>query len=154
MPFSFIGRYSAFQYVAETGYLPKDWRWEASSLNAGFPSLPYLVSSLVGGICDLISRGAPPLPRTAPNLADAPTMNPDANSLLHVASNLVDPPDRTTVRAEIRVPPATPKPPPPVLAPSDREDAQTTDAPLDYQSEVYVDWTYSNRKWEGYRRRS
>ena len=71
-------------------------------------------------------------------------VNPDANSSLHVASNLADSPDRATVRAEIRVPPVTPKPPPPARAPSDDENAQTTDVPSDYQSDWYGDWNYSN----------
>ena len=130
-------RYSAFQYVAENGYLPKDWRWAASLLNVGFPSLPPLVSSPMGGICDSVPRGAPRLPRTAPNFAGAPMVNPDANSLLHVASNLADSPDRTRGRAEVRAPPATPKPPPQAHVPSDRDNAQTTDAPSDNQPDSY-----------------
>ena len=100
--------YAAFQYVAEDGYLSKDWDWAASPLTVVFPSLPYLVSSSMGCICELITRGAPPLPRTAPNFGGAPTVNPDADSLLRAASNLVDAPDRAKVHAEIRVPPATP----------------------------------------------
>ena len=147
-------RYPAFQYVAEKGYLPKDWDWAASPLNVGFPSLPHLVSSRMGNICDLISRGAPFLPRSAPNFGGAPMVHPDADSPLHVASNLANSPDRTKVRPEIRAPPATLKPPPPAHVPSDRGSVQTTDDPSDYQSDWYEDWSYSNWKWKGNRYRS
>ena len=99
--------------MAGNGYLPKDWDWAASSLSVNFPPLPYLVSSSIGGIRDLITRGASPLPRTAPDFADVPLVKPHADSLLNVASNLVAPTDRTTVRAESRVPPVTPKATPP-----------------------------------------
>ena len=98
-------RYSAFMYVAENGYLPKDWDWAASPLTVGFPSLPYLVSSSMGGICDLITRGAPPLPRTAPNFGDVQKVNPDADSSLRAAADLVDSPDQMHVSADIRAPP-------------------------------------------------
>ena len=57
--------YSAFQYVAENGYLPKDWDWAAPTLTGRSPLLLYFVSSSMGGICDLISGGAPPLHRAA-----------------------------------------------------------------------------------------
>ena len=142
-------RYSAFQYVAGNGYLPKDWDWAASSLSVKFPPLPHLVSLSMGGICDLITQGDPPLHRTAPNSADAPMVNPDANSLLHAASKLLNSPDRAAAHAEIRVPPATPKPPPPALTPSVHENAQATDDPSDYQSDWYGDWNYTNWKWQG-----
>ena len=92
-------------YVAENGYLPKDWDWAASPLTVGFPSLPYLVSSSKGGICDLITRGAPPPPRTAPNFGDVRRVNPDADSLLRVAADLVNSPDQLHVSAGIRAPP-------------------------------------------------
>ena len=95
----------------------------------------------------------PPLSRAAPDFADVPLVTPNADSLLHVASNLVAPPDRTTVRAEIRAPPLTPKPPPPAHAPSENENAQTTDVPSDYQSDRRGDWDYPNWKWQGHRYR-
>ena len=107
-------RYSAFQFVAGNGYLPKDRDWAASPLSAGSPSLPYFVSSSMGGICDLITRGAPP-PRTAPNAPEAPILSPPA----HV--------------------------------PSDQEDAQATDAPSDYQSDWYANWSNSDWKRNRYR---
>ena len=126
---------SASRYVAEHGCLPKDWDRAASPLSVNFPPLPFLVSTSSGGICDLVTRGAPPLPRTAPVFADGPLVKPNADSLSNVASNLVAPPDRAAARAEIRVPPVTPKPPPPAYVPSDNENAQTTDVPSDYQSD-------------------
>ena len=107
----------------------------------------------MGGICDLITRGAPPLPRTAPNFGGAPKVNPDADSLLRVASDLVDSPNRTQVSAEDRVPPATPKPPPPVFVSSDQDVAQTTDVPSDYQSDWYGDWSHLDWKWKNHRYR-
>ena len=89
----------------------------------------------MGGICDLITLGAPPLLRTAPSFGDAPKVNPDADSLLRAASGLVDSPDRAQASAEIRAPPATPKPPPPVLVAPDQDNAQMTDFPPDYQAD-------------------
>ena len=99
-------RYSAFKYVAENGYLPKDWDWAASTLNVHLPPLPYLVSSSMDGICDLVTGDAPPPRRTAP-------CGNHAETLLNVTSNLPASVDRATVREEIRAPPATPQPPPP-----------------------------------------
>ena len=147
-------RCSAYQYVAENGYLPKDWDWAASPLAAGFPSLPYLVSSTMGGICDLITRGAPPLPRTAPNFGNVPSVSPDADSSLRAASDIVNSPDRAQVSAEIRAPPATPKPPPLAFVASDQNNAQTTDVPSGYQSDWHGDWSHSEWKWEAHPYRS
>ena len=140
--------------MAETEYLPKDWDWAASPLTTGFPSLPYLVSSTIGGICDLIARDAPPLPRSAPNSGDVPKEHPDADSLLRAASDLVDTPDRAQASAAIRVPPATPKPPPPAPVTSDQDNTQATDVPSDYQSDWYGDWSRSDWKWTDHRYRS
>ena len=136
----------AFQYVAENGYLPKDWDWAASSPSAHFPPLPYLVSSSMGGICDLITSGVPPLRRAVPDSADVPLVTPSAETLLHVAADLAASADRATARAEIRVPPVTPKPPPPARAPSDTENVQTTDVSSDYQSDGRGNWDYSSWK--------
>ena len=91
----------------------------------------------MGGICDLIARGAPPLPRTSPNFRGALMANPDAGPMLRVASDLAQSPDRAKVHAEIRAPPATPRPPPPAHFPSDQNNAQTTDAPSDYHSDWF-----------------
>ena len=147
-------RYSAFAYVAENGYLPKDWDWAASPLTVGFPSLPYLVSLSEGGICDLVTRGAPPLPCTTPNFGDVRKVNPDADSLLRVAADPVDSPGQVHVSADIRAPPAAPKQPPPVSQPCDQENAQTTEIPSDYQSDWYADWSHSDWKWSDYRHHS
>ena len=108
----------------------------------------------MGGICDLVTRGAPPLPRTAPNFGGAPKVKPDADSLLRVAADLVNSPDRIQVSAEIRVPPAAPKQPPPVYVPSDQEIAPATDAPSDYQSDWYENLPHSDWKWKDRRYRS
>ena len=108
----------------------------------------------MGGIRDLITRRAPPLPRAAPNFPNAPMANPNADSLLHVASNLADAPDRTQVRAEIRAPPATPKPPPPARVPPDHDNAQMTDAASGYQSDWFENWSYSDWIWKGNHYRS
>ena len=102
---------------------------------------------------NLAPSTAPPLRRTVLNFADAPSVTPHVETLLHMATNLAGPLDRATARAEIRVPPTTPKPPPPVRAPSERGNVQTTDVPSDYQSDWYGDWDYSNWKWNGSRRR-
>ena len=137
-------RYSASMYVAENGYLPRDLDWAASPLTVGIPSPPYLVSSSMGGICDVITRGAPPIPRTAPNFEDAPKMNPDAASMLRVAEGLANSPDQAHVSDEIRAPPAAPKEPPPIFMPPEQENIQTTEAPPDYQSDWYADWSASD----------
>ena len=100
----------------------------------------------MGGICDLITSGAPLLHRTVPDFADAPLVASNAETLLHVASELAASADRAAARAEFRVPPVTPKPPPLVRAPPDNENVQMTDVPSDYQSDWYGDWDYSNRK--------
>ena len=75
----------------------------------------------------MITSGAPPLRRTAPDLADAPAVTSNAGTSLHVAAYLAASADRATARAEIRVPRVTPKPPPPVRLPSDNENVQATD---------------------------
>ena len=136
-------RYSAFQYASENGYLTKDWDWAASPLSAVFPSLPYLVFCSMGDICDLFARCAPPFPRTAPNFGGALKVKPDADSLLRVAADLVS--------AGIRAPPAAPKKPPPLYVPPDQENGPATDAPSDYQSDWYGNWSHSDRKWNRYR---
>ena len=128
-------RYCAFQYVAENGYLPKDWDWAASTINVRFPPLPRPVSSPMGGIRDSITSGVRPLRRTAPDFADVPLVAPNSDTLLNVTSNLPASAKRATARAEIRVPPAAPRPPPPARAPSGNENAQTTDLSLGYQSD-------------------
>ena len=118
-------------YVAENGYLPKDWDWAASPLTVGFPSPSYLASSSMGGICDLITRGAPPLPPTAPNFGDVQKVNPDADSSSRAAADLANSPNQIHVSAEIRAPAVVPKQPPPVFHPSDQENIQTAEAPSD-----------------------
>ena len=75
-------------------------------------------------------------------------MNPDEDSLLRVAADLVH------VSADIRAPAVFPKQPPPVSHPSDQEDAQTTEVPSDYQSDWYAYWSHSAWKWSDYRYRS
>ena len=92
----------------------------------------------------MITSGAPPLRRTAPDFADAPAVTSNAGTSLHVAADLAASADRATARAEIRVPRVTPKPPPPVRLPSDNENVQATDVPSDYQSDWYGGWDYSN----------
>ena len=99
------------------------------------------------GVCDLITRGAPPLRRTAPNFGGAPKVRPDADSLLRVAADLVDSPDRIQGSAEIRVPPAAPEQPPPLRVPSDPENAPATDDPSDYQPDWYGNWPHTDGNW-------
>ena len=95
-------RYSSCQYVAANGYLPKDRDLAASTLNVQFPPLLPLVSSSMGGICDLITGGAPPIHRTAPGFADAPMAPSNADTLLNVTPNLPASADRAAVREETR----------------------------------------------------
>ena len=136
------------------GYLPKDWDWAASALSVGFPSLPYLVSSSSGGRCYLITRGAPPIPRTVPNFEDALKVNPNTNSLKRVAAGLLNSSDQTQVSGNIRAPPVAPKKTPAISTPSDQETVQRTEAPSDYQSDRYTDRSTSEWKWSDYRYRS
>ena len=59
----------------------------------------------MGGICDLIPRGAPPHPRTAPIFGGAQKVNPDGDSFLLVAADLANSPDQVHVSGDIRAPP-------------------------------------------------
>ena len=140
-------RYSAFQYVAGNGYLPKDWDWAASTLNVHPPPLPYLVSSSMGGICVLISGGVPPLRRAVPNFADVPAAPSNEDTVVNVAADLPEPVNRATARQEIRVPPMAPKPPPPVLSPRGNENGPTADVPSEYQSDWFGYWYTSSWTW-------
>ena len=121
------------------------WRRTDTSQKIGIglrrPSLlvsPPIVSSSMRGIRDLISRDAPPLPRAAPNFGDAQVVDPDADSLLRVAADLVNSPDQVHVSGDIRPPPVVPEQPPPVFRPSDQENAQTTEIPSGCQSDWYA----------------
>ena len=71
-------RHSAYTYVAENKYLPRDWDWAASTLQIRFPPLPYLVPSRQGGICDFLMYGLPTLQRSVPNIASIPEAGLDA----------------------------------------------------------------------------
>ena len=108
----------------------------------------------MGGICDLITSGVPPLRRAELDFADLPLVTPNAETLSHVSANLPASADRAAVRAAIRVPPAAPNPPPPARAPPDNENVQTPAVPSDYQSDWYGDWNYSNWKRKSNRYRS
>ena len=72
--------------------------------------------------------------------------------MLRVAESLVNSPDQAHVCAEIRAPPAVPKQPPPIFIPPEQGNVQTTEAPSDYQSDWYADWSTSDWKWNDYRR--
>ena len=98
----------------------------------------------MGGICDLITSGAPPLHCAAPDFADVPVAPTNKDSCGYVAANFPEPVGRATVREEIRVPPVTPKAPPPILGFRGDENGPTADVPSDYQSDEYEDW-YSSR---------
>ena len=65
-------RYSAYSYVAENKYLPRDWDWAASTLQIRFPPLPYLAPPRQGGICDSLMYGLPTWQRSVPNIASIP----------------------------------------------------------------------------------
>ena len=130
-------RYSAFHDVAENGYLPKDWDSTASTLSTYYPRFPYLFSSSMGGICDLVAGDVPPLRRTVPDFAGVPLVTPNAENLSDLPPNPLVCADGITLRDDLRVPSATPKPPPPVRAPSENAHAQPTDFPSDSQSEWF-----------------
>ena len=108
----------------------------------------------MGGICDLISGGAPPLRHTVPDFADVPVAPFFKDTFVNVAANLPEPADRATVGEENRAPPATPGPSPPAPDFWGNEIDPTLDVPSDYQSDWFEDWYSSGWTWSRSRGRS
>ena len=100
--------------------MPKNWDWAASTLNAGFPELPHLVSASEGGICDYLSDRLPPLKRSVPDMSGIPEVNLDPAGGLSTFVNMpmVQPSrdDASVVPPRASSSGAAPKPPPPVYS--------------------------------------
>ena len=62
----------------------------------------------------MVTGDVSPFRRTVSDFADVPLAAPNAETRSDVTSNRPASVDRVTAREEIRAPPATPKPPPPV----------------------------------------
>ena len=106
------------------------------------------------GIRDLITCGAPPPRRAAPDFADPPVAPSNKDTLVNVAADPPEPVDRATAREEIRAPPVTPKPPPPSWISRGDENCPTMDATSDYQLDWNEDLYSSGWTWNRNRDRS
>ena len=142
-------RHSAYAYVAENKYLPRDWDWAASTLNIRFPPLPYSVPTNQGGICDFLMYGLPTLQRSVPNIASIPEAGLDAMGNLKTIEptpqTFPSPNDNKESFGASRKLPPVPKPSPPRFTTRSGDPGSATEGSA-YESDWREYW--STRGWE------
>ena len=140
--------YSAYSYVAENKYLPRDWDWAAATLQIRFPPLPYLAPAAQGGICDYLTCGLPTLQRSVPKIAGIPEAGLGAMGNLATIEPspqaFPSPSDTKGGSSEPRTSPTVPKPSPPRFAPRGGNTGSATEDSA-YESDWREGW--STRGW-------
>ena len=110
-------RYTAYHYVNDNGYLPRERDWAASTLQICYPTLPYLTPIASGGICDILMNDMPSLHRSVPDTSGIPEVRVD--ELGNVSTIAATPELRPSSMNDPRNPkssentPSVPKQPPP-----------------------------------------
>ena len=141
-------RYSAYSYVAENKYLPKDWDWSAMTLQIRYPPLPYLLPVSQGGICDYLMYDLPALQQSVPNIAGIPEAGLDAAGRLTtvepVPPKFPSPTNTKGQSSEPRTLPTVPKPSPPRFFPRGGDTGSATEGSA-YDSDWRGGW--SSRGW-------
>ena len=149
-------RYSAYTYVAENKYLPKDWDWSATTLQIRYPPLPYLVPASQGGICDYLMYDLPALQQSVPNIAGIPEAGLGATGKLTtvepVPPKFPSPTNTKGQSSESRQPLPVPKPSPPRFYPRGGDTGSATEGSA-YDSDwrggrSSRGWGWSN-SWKG-----
>ena len=143
-------RHSAYAYVAENKYLPRDWDWAASTLNIRFPKLPYLVPTDQGGICDFLMYGLPTLQRSVPDVASVPKAGLDAMGNLRTIEPtpqvFPSPKDAKGGPRASSALPSAPKPPPPRFTTRGVDPGSATEG-SNYESDWREYWPTKGWGW-------
>ena len=144
-------RFTAYNYMNENGYLPRDWDWAASTLSICYPTLPYLTPLSSGGICDLLSSNLMPLYRSVPDTSGIPEVCVD--ELGNVSTIEAIPEMHKSPLNEPRYPkpseanPSAPKQPPPRY-PYREWGGDAGAESSDYTSDWHQDWWSRGNKWK------